>query len=98
MLNVNRIYMRTAKEIRKYLKQQKWYNEYTYNAKKFALYIREDKNYCNDHVRGYEKSRTISGAFLWDGTQQGIDVWSLRDGAFCEWYNKGEDRYEKRRY
>lgn len=91
MLNVNRLYMRTAKEIRKYLKQQKWYNEYTYNTKKFAhLCGQKRENYDKDHIRGYEKLRTISGAFLWYETQQGIDVWALRDETFCQWYNKGE--------
>lgn len=83
--------MRTAKEIRKYLKQQKWYKDYIYNAKRDAkiwgrIYPRDEKNF----IRGYKKEGTICGAFFWMDAFIGSSKWSLRDKNFVKWYNKGK--------
>ena len=82
--------MRTAKEIRKYLKQQKWYKDFIYNAKKHAeiwniIYPHDEKNF----IRGYKKEMTISSAFIWVEDWQGSTKWSSRDKNFVNWYNKG---------
>ena len=91
--------MRTAKEIRNYLSQQLWYKEYIRNSKKFAKsYKMVETNYGKDIIRGYEKSRTICAAFIWSETMQGADIWVSINNKFIEWYNRGGNNYEKRRY
>lgn len=91
--------MRTAKEIRQYLRQQRWNKEYIYNARRFGtVYRMIDTNHGNDFIRGYEKIRTICAAFIWSKTIEGSDVWNLRDINFRKWYSKGGKKYEKRRY
>lgn len=73
--------MRTAKEIRKYLKQQHWYKEYVRNLKFKHLYIL--------FIRGYQGSCTISSAFVWIDTPEGHTVWSRRNLLFLRWYYRG---------
>lgn len=81
--------MRTAKEIRRYLKQQHWYKEYVSNLK--PIWTRRNM-IC--HIRGYKGDCTISAAFLWDATLQGCDTWRRRDKLFTNWYNRGKKHYE----
>lgn len=76
--------MRTAKEIRQYLRQQKWYKDYVYNVKKN---IRDP--YRSEALRGYMKIQTISAPFLWDETPQGDYYWRRIDDKFMKWYDKG---------
>lgn len=84
--------MRTAKEIRRYLKQQHWYKEYVRNAKSIRL-----KSYYLFHVRGYKGKSTISNAFFWDSSPQGHNIWNHRDVLFVNWYNRGKKRYENKK-
>lgn len=78
--------MRTAKEIRQYLKMQKWYKDYVRNVKNERSLQKKDKKAI---LRGYNKYATISGAFFWNNTYQGLVFWAKVDEKFLKWYSKG---------
>lgn len=84
--------MRTAKEIRQYLVQQRWYKDFVRNVSKYS------KNHSKEFLRGYYKENTISGGFFWADTMQGHDYWSRIENNFYSWYKRGGNNYEKRRY
>lgn len=79
--------MRTAKEIRNYLKQQKWYKDFVRNTR--LRYRYHNKNTVKYVLRGYCKIDTIKCAFYWDRTPQYYKYWKAMDGKFRNWYNKG---------
>lgn len=81
--------MRTAKEIRRYLKQQHWYKEYVRN-----IANEENKTYCRKFIRGYEGGVSIIGAFRWLRAPQRVEVWVVRNYLFMNWYNRGKKHYE----
>lgn len=78
--------MRTAKEIRKYLKQQKWYKDFVRNTRFRFKYSKSKAKYV---IRGYCKKDTIACAFLWDRIPQDHEYWEAIDNRFRNWYNKG---------
>lgn len=84
--------MRTAKEIRRYLKQQHWYKEYVRNVKP-----RWSKRNIARYIKGYEGYCTIGGAFFWKKTIQGHRTWMRREELFTNWYNRGKERYESKK-
>lgn len=84
--------MRTAKEIRQYIKQQRWYNDFKKNIEKYGF-----PHSANDFLRGYYKENTISGGFFWQITSQGVEYWGEIEKKFCYWYKKGGKKYDKRR-
>ena len=83
--------MRTAREIRKYLKQQHWYKEYVRDVAKVPDYLRIRA------VRGYLGINTTNSAFFWCDAPQDIRAWSHRDDLFVNWYNRGKKRYENKK-
>lgn len=78
--------MRTAKEIRAYLKQQHWYKEYVRKARSYP-------NTFNRSIRGYFGESTLYAAFFW-GCGREISIWCHRKDLFVDWYNRGKKRYE----
>lgn len=82
--------MRTAKEIRKYLIQQRWYKDFVSNLRY------RGSNVIKKITRGYLKKDTVSCGFMWDATPQGHDYWHRINDTFINWYNKGEKKYEKK--
>lgn len=80
--------MRTAKEIRQYLKCQPWYKDFVYNNKKYGFGNKAYKKYT---LRGYRHAGTISRAFSWCSTKEGLTVWVNRDVAFRAWYVRGRN-------
>lgn len=83
--------MRTAKEIRQYLKCQPWYNNFKYYTKTSRCYYWHDKSSSKKALRGYRYVDTISVAFSWRYTIEGFDVWDQRDMTFRKWYFKNEN-------
>lgn len=82
--------MRTAKEIRRYLKQQHWYKEYVRN-----IANEENKTYCRKFIRGYEGRVSIICAFRWLMNPQRVEVWV--NYLFMNWYNREKKRYENKK-
>ena len=87
--------MRTAKEIRQYLIQQRWYKDYVRNVKKNLYLTKKDKK---EFLKGYQGDCTILYAFCWIETLQGSVYWSNVWDKFMKWYSKGKKKYENRRY
>lgn len=66
--------MKTKEQILDWLDKQPWANEFYKTA-----FLRR--------VNLYNDDRFISCAFIWKGTEQGIDVWEKRDEEFRKWYD-----------
>lgn len=80
--------MRTAKEIRNYLKQQKWYNDFVYYTKKNLRKQPKYSKYIRNALKGYHKDLTIHNAFCWSDTKEGYYVWKFRHLKFNDWYGR----------
>lgn len=83
--------MRTAREIRKYLKQQHWYKEYKRCVKATCFYTGDL------FIRGYKGEVTISSALSWRGSPSGYKAWKHRCLLFHRWYKRGKKRYESKK-
>lgn len=66
--------MKTKEQILKWLDEQPWANEFYKTA-----FLRR--------VNLYNDDRFISCAFIWEGAEQGKDVWEKRDEEFRKWYD-----------
>lgn len=66
--------MKTKEQILDWLGKQPWANEFYKTA-----FLRR--------VNLYNDDRFISCAFIWEGTEQGKDVWEKRDEEFRKWYD-----------
>lgn len=91
--------MRTAKEIRQYLKSKPWYKDFVYNVKKSpyeykSKYTRTIRKADAKRVlKGYFGLETLEAAFSWHRTKEGPYTWALRDQLFEQWYEKGKPKY-----
>lgn len=71
--------MKTKEQILKWLDEQPWKGEF-YEA---VFTLRIDLNLDYDEA-------FIFGAFGWEKTEQGRDVWSTRNSAYRKWYFSNE--------
>lgn len=71
--------MKTKEQILKWLDGQPWKGKF-YEA---VFTLRTDLNLDYD-------DSFVLGAFQWGKTEQGRDVWSMRDKDFREWYNSND--------
>ena len=71
--------MKTKEQILDWLNNQPWANEF--HKAVFTLRTDLNLNY-ND--------RFIFGAFRWEKTEQGRDVWSIRNKDFRQWYDSND--------
>lgn len=69
--------MKTKEQILKWLDEQPWANEFYKTA-----FLRR--------IHLYNDDRFISSAFIWEGTEEGKDVWEKRDEEFREWYDSND--------
>lgn len=76
--------MKTKEQILKWLDAQPWANEF-YKA---VFMLRETLNFSYSN-------KFIFGAFPWEKTEQGFDVWAKRDKEFCEWYDSKPTSWEE---
>ena len=73
---------RTPKEISRWLKRRSWYHKYVYNLINEHLNREEIVKY----VSGEMKDMTISGAFKYSDTEEGITYWGKKEEQFLRWY------------
>lgn len=66
--------MKTKEQILKWIDEQPWANEFYKTA-----FLRR--------INLYNDVRFISCAFIWEGTEQGKDIWEKRDEEFRKWYD-----------
>lgn len=81
--------MKTQKQIRKWLQTQEWYPQFKKNMRKEP----EDKQ--KYILIGKAYSETIKGAFIWNGTPEGINFWWNVNIQFLKWYEKEEKEMTK---
>lgn len=74
--------MKTPKEIEEWLKEQEWFPQFEKNVKEL------NEEGARRILSGEAGYNTISGAFLWDKSQEGEEYWEARDDEFMEWYNQ----------
>lgn len=78
--------MKTQKQIRGWLQAQEWYPQFKKNMRKEP----EDKR--KYILIGKAYSETITGAFIWNGTSEGINLWGNVNIQFLKWYYKEEKK------
>lgn len=78
--------MKTAEQIKEYLKTQDWFKLYIFNIIKDTFHSDIVENIISA-LNGEYLSATISGAFVWGHTPEGHTYWNLIDVEFKKWYN-----------
>lgn len=78
--------MKTPKQIKKWLRSQRWYPQFVKNMKELRV-TGLDYSILN----GKWGQQTISAGFVWDMSPEGQDFWNDKDTQFLLWYHRKED-------
>lgn len=76
------LHHRSKSEIKKWLKKRDWYKKYVNNLK--TEY--QDINQVQAFLLGEKESSTISAAFCYSETPEGVDFWLKQEELFLTWY------------
>ena len=87
---------RSAEEISKWLRKQKFFDAYKRNVELgFQAGGIEDmdlhgtaNDYINEYLNGKLGKSTISSAFFWSQTEEGVEYWANAEYKFLRWYYK----------
>ena len=71
---------REAKEVSRWLRRRLWFNKYKRNI------IKEDESKLDYFLSGNAGMNTISAAFMYRDTPEGIKYWGKREERFLRWY------------
>ena len=71
---------REAKEVSRWLRRRLWFNKYKRNI------IKEDESKLDYFLSGNAGMTTISSAFMYRDTPEGIKYWGKREERFLRWY------------
>lgn len=83
--------MRTEQEIKAWLETRRWFNKFKRNLEKEAILHQDSPKSTDDILEGRWGYMTISGAFLWCNTSEGVNYWKRRNIEFLAWL---DNRYE----
>ena len=96
-----KLHGRKHSEIEKWLKRRKWYNLFKFNIQQEVLNGYKDDtgvahvddvvkqeidDRLNEILTGRDDTSTISSAFSWRETQEGVEYWGEREHEFLSWY------------
>lgn len=73
--------MRSSNEIRIWLRTRFWYKKYLHN-----ILDCWDYDIADSYLKGFEGVNTISAAFPYSETPEGIKYWGKREERFLRWY------------
>lgn len=76
--------MKTAKQIRRYLRKQVWYKpwlKFTWRAQTLEEFL--------VYFLGFKNENTLRG-FVWRNTVHGASFWNKADNDFRSWYHGKE--------
>ena len=79
--------MKTKEEIKKWLEKQEWFKAYVKNI--YIDRLGSDHSAMERLLSGSVEKDTISGAFIWDNTEEGSKFWNNVNKEFQNWY-RGE--------
>ena len=71
---------REAKEVSRWLRRRLWFNKYKRNI------IEEDESRLDYFLSGNAGMTTLSAAFMYRDTPEGIKYWGKREERFLRWY------------
>lgn len=71
---------REAKEVSRWLRRRPWFNKYKRNI------IEEDESKLDYFLSGNAGMATLSAAFMYSDTPEGIKYWGKREERFLRWY------------
>ncbi len=71
---------REAKEVSRWLRRRPWFNKYKRNI------IEEDESNLDYFLSGNAGMNTLSAAFMYSDTPEGIKYWGKREERFLRWY------------
>ena len=74
-------YPRSSEEIKYWLERRNWYDRFKINVQSYL-----PENRTEDALSGLFDLDTISGAFIWAKTSEGIEYWAQREYEFLRWY------------
>ena len=79
---IDPLHHRSKNDIKKWLKEKKWYQKYADNLKIEYPDINERRKFLS----GDKNTSTISAAFCYRDTPEGVDFWSQIEEMFLKWY------------
>lgn len=79
---IDPLHHRSKTEIKKWLKTRDWYEKYVNNLKVEYQDIYQRQKFLS----GENDTSTISAAFCYRDTPEGIEYWSQIEEQFLKWY------------
>jgi len=79
---------RTANEIGRWLKRRLWFQKYVYNLINEHI----DREEIVKYISGEMGDITISGAFKYSDTEEGLEFWGQKEEQFLKWYYHKEKK------
>lgn len=73
---------RTERQVRRWLRTRLWYRKYKRNLHNEM----DDPEVEATYLYGLQGEQTISSAFCYRETPEGIDYWGKREKRFLQWY------------
>lgn len=85
--------MKESKEIEKWLKRRWWYEKFKENVEN----MNRSGKASAEILGGHYGDATVTAAFCWEFTPEGVHYWYHRNMQFLRWYFSNERQSPKRR-
>lgn len=79
--------MKTEQEIKEWLETRRWFKKFKRNLEKQAKLNPALQETVDNILEGQYGDRTISSAFKWGNTPEGLSYWSKRNIEFIQWFD-----------
>ena len=93
--------MKTEQEIKEWLETRRWFKKFKRNLKKQAKLNPELQKTVDNILEGRYGHSTITAAFKWENTPEGLYYWAKRATEFIRWFDYGweiEDEEKEKGY
>ena len=84
MMNKDR---KTEQEIKEWLETRRWFKKFKRNLEKQAKLNPELQETVDNILEGRYGHSTISAAFKWENTPEGLGYWARRNIEFIRWFD-----------
>lgn len=79
--------MKTPAQIRAWLETRRWFKKFKRNLEKQAKLNPELQETVDNILEGWYGHSTISAAFKWENTPEGLGYWAKRNSEFIRWFD-----------
>ena len=87
--------MKTEQEIKEWLVSRHWFKKFKRNLEKEAKLHQELQKSVDSILEGKYGFSTISGAFRWENTPEGMYYWAKRNTEFIRWFDYSWETEDK---